>query len=324
MEKIDKIPEDFLLEGQLSKEQEILFLEQINRFYELKEMELYPMDISVTDDNRVMLKEGTIIHGTSGFSVDMLDSIAKTGILSGQAIGIYEDGETYCCADFHKVSDSMGMNEFNNNFKYTDARCPFGNGYRGANSLAFVIEPREEAEELLKYDCYMEDTKESALTKSFVNIDGLPGNSRNSSSILYGVPSNLICGVVLGNNLIKRKEIIELITKMFPDCYISSIDGVIIYNPSIDKNFNEVVELRAEKYSLEFEKKCLENTIKEKDNQIARVYSEQQKFIDTMILECPSEYVANVLISIYPNIRTVEDAMHFIDNSKCNNKGKSQ
>ncbi len=323
MEKIDKVPEDFLLEGPLSKEQEILFIEQINRFYELKEMELYPREISMTDDNRIMLKEGTIIHGTGDFSVDTLDSIAKTGILSGQALGIHEDGETYCCADFHRVSNSMGMKEYNDAFKYTDGRCPFGNGFRSANALAFVIEPREEADELLKFDCYKENTKESLVVKNFVNMNGLSGNSENRSSILYGVPSNLICGIVLGNNLIKKKEIIELVTKMFPDCYISSIDGVIIYNPSIDKSFNEVVELRAEKYCLEFANKQLEEVIKVKDNKIISLYSEQQKIIDAMMLECPKESVANVFIDIYSNVRTMDEAMRFMENLK-NSRGKSQ
>ena len=296
MKKVTKIPEDFLLEIPLNVEQERVLIDQINRFNELKEKELYPISLEVSEDGRVLLKEGTIIHGVSSVrNIDKLVNISKSGILTGQAIGISEDGETYYCADFHRVSRDMSMKEFNDDFTYVDGRCPFGNGIRGSGALAFVIEPREEADELFKYDCYRNDTNESKLTRNFVNVAGLPGNAEIMSSILYGVPSNMFCGIVLGNQLLERNGFVELIVKMFPDCYVSTIDGVIIYNPSVDMNYSEVVKLRAEKYCLEFKNKLLQKDLNDNIEKNRFLEIRNRELVDTMMRECPTEIVVKIL-----------------------------
>lgn len=323
MEKITKIPEDFLIEIPLSSEQEKVLVEQINRFNELREKELYPFAMNITEDGRVLLKEGTIIHGMSGFLVDTLDKISNSGILTGQAIGIPEDGETFYCADFHRVSKDMSMKEFNGNFTYVDGRCPFGNGKRGANTLAFVIEPREEATELLSYDCYRTESEASAITRSFVNVRGLPDNANVLSSVLYGVPSNLFCGIVLGNRLLEKKEIIKLIVKMFPDCYISTIDGVVIYNPSVDMNYNEVIELRAKKYCLEFKKNLLEDEIAKSQTEVKNARMLNQQIIDAMIEGCPSDVVARILLDNKLWQGTLESTIAYVESRKKSDaKGK--
>lgn len=315
MEKIQKIPEDFLIEIPLSPEQEEVLIEQINRFNELREKELYPFAMNITEDGRVLLKEGTIIHGMSGFSVDTLDKISNSGILTGQAIGIPEDGETFYCADFHRISKDMSMKEFNSNFTYVDGRCPFGNGRRGANTLAFVIEPREEATELLSYDCYRESI-EADMTRSFTNMAGLLPQHDILSSVLYGVPSNLFCGIVLGNRLLEKNEIVKLIVKMFPDCYISTIDGVIIYNPSVDMNYNETIELRAEKYCLEFKKNLLEDEITKSQTELKNARILNQQIVDAMIAGCPSDVVARILLDNKLCQGTLEYAVDYVESRK--------
>lgn len=295
MEKITSLPNDFLIEIPLAEEQEHILIEQINRFNELSKKELYPAGLEVDETGRVKLKEGTIIHGTSRFDVDTVDKISNSGILTGQAIGISEDGETFYCADFHRVHKDMSMQEFNESFNYVDGRCPFGNGRRGAKTLAFVIEPREEATELLSYDCYREGV-EADITRSFTNMAGLLPQHDILSSVLYGVPSNMFCGIVLGNALLERKEIIKLMIKLFPDCYISTIDGVVIYNPSLDFNYSEVVELRAEKYVLEFKKKLLEDECARSLNEINELKDKNREIIDAIIAGCPSDMAARILI----------------------------
>lgn len=323
MEKIIELPKEFLIEFPINEQQREILIDQINRFNQVKSLEIFPSVLEQAADGRVLLKKGTLIHGTSGFDLETIEHISKTGILSGQAVGIPEDGETFFCADFHMVSRDMSMKEFNEQFKYVDGRCPFGNGRRGANALAFVIEQNDEAHELLEYDCYKSETVQSDITKSFVNVGGLPGEGDVLSSILYGVPSNLFSGIVLGNNLLEKKEIIKLLIKLFPDCYISSIDGVIIYNPSIDMNYNETVELRAEKYCLNYKKTLLELSIKQKEEEFKKMQSKYQTMVDVVIKECSSDVAARVLLDNGLCQGTLEYAISYVESIR-ESLGKSK
>ena len=72
---------------------------QIDRFIKLKGI---PRK-TVTIEDVIKLPEGTLIHGTR-VDEETLSSIAESGIITGQAFGIAEDGETYYCADFHRVN----------------------------------------------------------------------------------------------------------------------------------------------------------------------------------------------------------------------------
>lgn len=321
MKRVTSLPKDFLIEIPLNEEQESILIDQINRFNDLREKELYPVSVELDEKGRVLLKEGTMIHGINRFNVDVVDSISKSGILTGQAIGIPEDCETFYCADFHRVSKDMSMEEYNKGFTYSDGRCPFGNGLRGADSLAFVIELREEASELLKYDCYRSDSKEADVTRGFTNA--LLSQHDILSSILYGVPSNMFCGIVLGNDLLEKKEIIQLMIKMFPDCYISSIDGVVIYNPSLDVNYHEAVELRASKYVLEFKKKLLEDELSKSQVELQNIKNKNNEIVNAIIMGCPSELAARILIDNQLYQGTLEYVIEDIERKKSTlGKGK--
>ena len=315
MKKINELPDNFLIEIPLDENQERLLIDQINRFNELSEKELYPLLVEFDEKGKILLKEGTIIHGISGFDLNVVDNISKSGILTGQAIGIPEDGETFYCADFHRIPKDMSMEEFNKKFTYVDGRCPFGNGRRGANTLAFVIEPREEAVDLLKYDCYRTGV-EADITKSFTNEAGLLEPPEELSSILYGVPSNMFNGIVLGTKLLEKKEIIKLLIKLFPDCYISSIDGVVIYNPSIDVNYNEIVELRAESYVFKFKKMLLEDELSITQSELQKVRMKNQEIIDAIIMGCPSDLAARILVDNKLIQGTLEYVMNYIERKK--------
>lgn len=324
MEKVNFIPENFLMEFPLSKEQEKIFIEQMNRFYSLREKYIQLSDIDRTLDGRVVLKKGTIIHG-SHFNLDVVEGIKNSGIITGQAFGIPEDGETFYCADFHRIDKDTTMAEFNNSYSYVDGRCPFGNGLRGGSSLAFIIEPIEEASELLAYDCYRKGTRESEITKSFTNVDGLLKNTESLSSILYGVPSNLIKGIVLGNKLLEKKDIVKLIIKMFPNCYLSTIDGIIIYDPKNDMEYSEVVNLRTDNYILNFNNKLLTADLDEKRKNLKQEKSRYDRLIEMMMLNFPIHDVALFLISNNLFQGTIEEAEYYIENivKKDNEQKKS-
>ena len=48
------------------------------------------------------------------------------------------------------------------------------------------------------------------------------------SAILFGVPSNLIEGILVGKEYESNIEILKEIKKLLPDCYICNLDGVVI------------------------------------------------------------------------------------------------
>ena len=148
MEIISELPCGFLDELNLDNDRKNVLLEQINRFNRLSEIKISNKDIKLDILGNIIFPAGTIIHGTNDCNPDKIASIAKSGILTGQAVGISEDCETYYCADFHRVPNDITVEEFNSWFPYRDGRCPFGS--LGRNSLAFVAQPCEEIEELLR------------------------------------------------------------------------------------------------------------------------------------------------------------------------------
>lgn len=48
------------------------------------------------------------------------------------------------------------------------------------------------------------------------------------SAILFGLPSNLIEGILVGREYEKDKQILKEIKSLLPDCYICNLDGIVI------------------------------------------------------------------------------------------------
>ena len=49
------------------------------------------------------------------------------------------------------------------------------------------------------------------------------------SAILFGIPSNLIEGILVGRKYEKEKEILNEIKSLLPNCYICNLDGVVMF-----------------------------------------------------------------------------------------------
>ena len=254
----------------LNKEQLEILREQMNRFENLKTQERKKIDI----EDKIILPEGTLIHG-SPFVKDAISNISKTGIITGQYFGIPEDGETYYCADFHKVEKETTLEDYNSSFKYIDGRCPFGK--KGSGTLAYIIYPDERLDEITSYDCYKEGTEESKQAQSFVNMNGLPLEDKSkASSILYGIPSCFINGIVLSDNMIS-KENVEFLIQQYPNTFIVRNNGSLLYKVGDSK---EVWNLRVDAivqtvlYEKEQEKvKTEKNANQNKDNQINNLWA---------------------------------------------------
>lgn len=291
MEMIDIRDERFHVGTMINVHQKQVLKEQKERFDTLKELPFKECKVILDEEGKVILKEGTIIHGISAFDVEKIDNIRKTGIVTGQALGIVEDGETYYCADFHRVASDILLEEYNKTFTYVDGRTPFGG--KGKSTLAFIIEPNKDNEEILKYDCYR-DGKEADFTRSYVNMYGLPvSDFAKVSSILYGVPANQIVGAVLGEKLIEQKEILEFIIKLFLNIYITSSRGELIYQPGTSlevmderrKNSVTKTELIQMERNLENTKKQLEHKEEELNNKMKIVFENIPEDVASVLVE---------------------------------------
>ena len=69
MELVTEIPDGFLIEKPLTNEQINILIEQINRFNKLSELDISKKEVKLSEDGKIILPEGTIIHGISGFTV---------------------------------------------------------------------------------------------------------------------------------------------------------------------------------------------------------------------------------------------------------------
>ena len=320
MEIISELPCGFLDELNLDNDRKNVLLEQINRFNRLSEIKISNKDIKLDILGNIIFPAGTIIHGTNNCDPDKIASIAKSGILTGQAVGISEDCETYYCADFHRVPNDITVEEFNSWFPYRDGRCPFGS--LGRNSLAFVVQPCEEIEELLSYDCYRIGTKNGDMTNSFTNFLPMAGNV--ASSILYGVPANAISGIVMGDNLFKKSEIVDFISDLFPNSYIISKRGNLIYDPNcISFDSHTITEMRRKNYLNILKIEQLERELKNKDEQIIYEKKQYDKLMQGVIDTCDVELAADVLLATGWQ-GTKDSTVSYIERLKEQTLGKSK
>lgn len=95
------------------------------------------------------------------------------------------------------------------------------------------------AKELLKGDILEPNFINDEDVKEFVNpnyYDRFLKHRKNKddfftdreSAILFGVPSNLIEGILVGRTYEKDNKVLDEIKKLLPDCYICNLDGKVI------------------------------------------------------------------------------------------------
>lgn len=314
---VTELPEEFLDELGINQTQKEILIAQINRFNELNE-KIIPNKGAMTDENgKLIFLKGTIIHGTSNCDMQKLQSIANTGIITGQAVGKSEDGETYYCADFHRVKEDISIEDYDRSFPYNDGRTPFGK--LRARNIAFVIQPTLEMEKLLSYDCYRTGTIESEQTRTFVN--GLPISEHEiASSILYGVPSSCFSGIILGDLIFQSKETIKFLMSIFPDCYIASRRGDVIYDPAFKNvDMSELIDVRIERCLLKIENEILQRSLEETNRRLAMATQNYEELTKRVVLLAPVETAAEVLNyqgDLESRIRSVENLREYYEHSK--------
>ena len=104
------------------------------------------------------------------------------------------------------------------------------------NQIAFILNMDSDyAKELVKNDLFKISDKKvlkyfiiDKVLDSFINDERNSFTTNRESAIIYGLPSTLIEGVLLGKNYEKNDQIIKHIKEKLPNSYICNLDGVVI------------------------------------------------------------------------------------------------
>lgn len=111
------------------------------------------------------------------------------------------------------------------------------NEYYNDSTMAFIINnDTEKKNNILKNDIFSKDFDrvilEEILPKWYIEkyIDGQFDihETGREKGIIFGIPAELIEGILVNNDIKNNKQTLGYIHKIFPDCYICDISGKVI------------------------------------------------------------------------------------------------
>ena len=208
------------------QQREVLDL-QLVEYARLSELELHSDLRDRFASGDTSLPAGTLLHGT-GFSPELIESLAVHGVVSGELFGIPEDAETHYCADFFRVEDATTLADYSkwiaeSEPSTTRVRTRRMEGQylpsdksRGEN-MGLVVDPTiPEVQGLLEADAYRAGTDE--LFEGIVThlpVDKSTPKAERLSAILGGVPRGAIAGIVVSDRLAGNSEHMADLVKAF-------------------------------------------------------------------------------------------------------------
>ena len=100
--------------------------------------------------------------------------------------------------------------------------------------VAFIIN-NNFTNDILKYDIYNGDISLDELINFLPNWviertvkKRIPTQTDHELAIIYGLPSNMFEGIMVGRIIERDLDKIEFLKNLFPDCYICNVDGKVI------------------------------------------------------------------------------------------------
>ncbi len=256
-------------------------IEQINRYYQLKEIILPDNNYQIGDS--VKLVKGTLLHGTYK-NIDGLKEILKDGLISSwfidgriskypSSVGVWNLQKDYLLKDYiHdysggtiKYSGLLENNEYSKKIKTEiisyDKMDKLNNIIINNPCRIWQMEQTKEArfmpslvqeqvqigiifnaeytKNLLAGDILDSSYLNDIDVKPFVNehyyqdfiIDRKKKDdffTNRESAILFGIPANLIEGILVGRKYEHDNIILNEIKELIPNGYICNLDGIII------------------------------------------------------------------------------------------------
>ena len=262
------------LNNNFSKE---IMIHQINTYYNIKENTKIPNHNYKLNDE-VILKKGTLIHGTYK-NTEGLKEIIKDGLISSwfitareskypSSVGVWNLKKDYLLKDYINFYSGGTIRYFNQLDKKQETEViPYNemsnivDRIKSKGYLAWEMEQTKEArfmpslvqdkvqigiifngeysKDLLKGDILNPNNISNTDVKEFVNehyyeqfiIDRLNKDdffTDRESAILFGIPSNLIEGILVGREYEKDNNMLNEIKELLPNSYICNLDGKVI------------------------------------------------------------------------------------------------
>ena len=277
----NNLPSKMIFDKELDDEQLELVKRQYLKISSIGKMKMDSIQyqLFLDKEGNIILPKDSLIHGTK-FDLNKLKSIKKNGLLGGEFIGRKKDGTNYYCADFYRVPNDIKLTVYDKNFTYNE-KLPFN----GCNdSIAFIVKPTSRIGSLTYYDLYDSKFDNNPMVKSIIERE----DDDNLVSILSGIPSNAISGIILGDKLLLDNYVLNEIKRLFPNSYIVSRLGTIIRDRS------NVIKIEDyEKMTLDYTKEMINNNIlsDEMNIIIKERKKEQEEF---------SKYAKAVIKSVSP------------------------
>ena len=195
-------------------------------------IQLYRIIVAQSQDRRLLTQRsyinrqgiddyrGYLIHGVSSYDSKKFKGIVENGILSGDFLGIEEDGETFFHADFIKIRTST-ISQWQNIINSASGK--FGSKYFNFNGLTRYM-PRI-GDRHPKIAIIVDITNISAerisralkINSKFIThfpLKFTDDSGPNMVSILGGVPTSNFAGVLI-NDLVNIEEIKNILADMY-------------------------------------------------------------------------------------------------------------
>jgi len=286
-------PSEMIFDKELTIEQLNLLESQYKKFLTIskEKMDINQYQLYLDKNKKPYFPKGTLIHGTTS-SLKTLKKISETGILACEFLGMYEDCETFYCADFHRVPNDILVSTYDSEF-IPDGKTPFN---KMNNNIGLVINPTSKLGGLLYYDLLDSKFDNNPEARNIINTNSIPrdflGKNRGKgSAILGGIPANAISGIILGDKLVLDDEYIKEIQNIFPNAYLITRKGVVIKDRTNTINIDDYEELALAAAQLE-----IKNTIASRE--LNRLQNENKKRQDEL-----TKYMAAVREIVSPFVQ---------------------
>lgn len=216
--------------------------ENLQLYSQLSSKTASSADIKISDDGKLILGKGTLLHGIRQFNENVLKSISSDGIVFEGFFGDKATTVTIGEACFFEVDKEQSMYDYYMSYNHDVTGEEIGEvplykhnsetknlevlrreaGYlpeedkykrgKSSNSVAFIINPTTDIQPLL-------EQKKKLLRFA------------RGYSIPIGMPSNCISGILVSREVAQDQEKLAVIKQYFPDKYITTPDGELIYEP---------------------------------------------------------------------------------------------
>ena len=219
--------------------------ENLQLYSQLSSRTASSVDIKISDDGKLILGKGTLLHGIRQFDENVLKSISSDGIVFEGFFGDKDSTITTGEACFFEVDKEQTMYDYYMSYNTNVTENQIGESiyYRTNSETREQVRLRKESGYLPREEKYWKERKDSNSIAFIINpttdIQPLLAQKKKLQqfargySIPIGMPSNCISGILVSREVAQDQEKLAVIKQYFPNKYITTPDGELIYEPQI-------------------------------------------------------------------------------------------